>query len=124
MFLRGISSVRINAVSKELKNENIDIIEFSETPEILVARAMAPAIIRSVSIKDNIATILVSEDQKSKAIGKEGINIRLASMLTGFEIQVHQDGNAPAMMEGDSEAVVPKQSAKVALAALFGGSDK
>lgn len=116
----GVKGVRINAVSKELKNENIDIIEFSETPEILVARAMAPAIIKSVSIKDGIATVLVSEDQKSKAIGKEGINIRLASMLTGFEIDVKQDGESRVLAEGETEVQTSKHSAKDALQALFG----
>ena len=115
----GVRGVRINAVSKELKSENIDIIEYSETPEILVARAMSPAIIKSVSIKDNIATVLVGEDQKSKAIGKEGINIRLASMLTGYEIQIASDGSGSVLSQLESEGVTAKQSAEEALKALF-----
>jgi N utilization substance protein A len=119
----GVKGVRINAVSKELKNENIDIIEYSETPEILVARAMAPAIIKSVSIKDNIATIVVSEDQKSKAIGKEGINIRLASMLTGYEIDVkEQSGIGGEQKDNSAENANTKHSAQEALKALFGGN--
>ncbi len=115
----GVRGVRINAVSKELKSENIDIIEYSETPEILVARAMSPAIIKSVSIKDNIATVLVGEDQKSNAIGKERINIRLASMLTGYEIQIASDGSGSVMSQLESEGVTAKQSAEEALKALF-----
>lgn len=115
----GVKGVRINAVSKELKNENIDIVEYSDTPEILVARSMAPAIIKSVAIKGNVATVLVSEDQKSKAIGKEGINIRLASMLTGYEIQILQEGDGKQSQEDNGEAVVTKQSAQEALKALF-----
>lgn len=118
----GVRGVRINAVSKELKNENIDIVEYTETPELLVARAMSPAIIKSVSIKDGIATVLVGEEQKSKAIGKEGINIRLASMLTGYEIQIIQDGESGAINTPEGEGVTTKQSAKEALKALFGNS--
>jgi len=116
----GVKGVRINAVSKELKSENIDIIEYTDTPELLVARAMAPAIIRSVSINENIATVVVSEEQKSKAIGKDGINIRLASMLTGFEIQIHQDGTPREEGDTTAEGAPAVQSATEALSALFG----
>jgi transcription termination/antitermination protein NusA len=115
----GVKGVRINAVSKELKSENIDIIEYTETPELLVARAMAPAIIRSVAINDGIATVIVSEDQKSKAIGKDGINIRLASMLTGYEIRIHEDGTPREKGEETTEGT-KVQSATGALSALFG----
>ncbi len=85
----GTRGVRINAISKELHGENIDCIEYSETPEIFISRALAPAIILGVKIVDDKkaqATLL--SDQKSKAIGKSGINIRLTSMLTGYEIEL------------------------------------
>ena len=89
----GIKGVRINAVTKELNGENIDAIEYSSEPTILITRAMAPAIISSVKISDDKKAIvsLVSE-QKSKAIGKNGINIRLASMLSGHEIELNELG--------------------------------
>lgn len=89
----GVKGVRINAVSKELCGENIDVIEFSAEPTLMISRAMAPAIINSVKIDNKKAIIYINPEQKSKAIGKEGINIRLASMLTGFEIKLLEVGS-------------------------------
>ena len=89
----GTKGVRINAVTKELNGENIDAIEYSAEPAILITRAMAPAIISSVKIgEDNKAVVSLVTEQKSKAIGKSGINIRLASMLTGQEIELNELG--------------------------------
>lgn len=93
----GVKGVRINAVSRELKNESIDCIEFSTIPEIFISRAMSPAIIAGVKIEDKRAVVTVPSDQKAKAIGKSGINIRLASMLTGFEIELKEQEAAPVM---------------------------
>lgn len=89
----GIKGVRINAVSKELKNENIDCIEYSNEMAILITRSLAPAIINSVSIEDKKAIVTLNSEQKSKAIGKSGINIRLASMLLGYEIELNEVNN-------------------------------
>ena len=89
----GTKGVRINAVTKELNGENIDAIEYSAEPAILITRAMAPAIISSVKIgENNKAVVSLVTEQKSKAIGKSGINIRLASMLTGYEIELNELG--------------------------------
>ena len=89
----GTKGVRINAVTKELSGENIDAIEYSAEPTILITRAMAPAIISSVKIgENNKAVVSLVTEQKSKAIGKSGINIRLASMLTGYEIELNELG--------------------------------
>ena len=89
----GTRGVRINAVTKELNGENIDAIEYSAEPTILITRAMAPAIISSVKIgENNKAVVNLVTEQKSKAIGKSGINIRLASMLTGHEIELNELG--------------------------------
>ncbi|AII15211.1 transcription termination factor [Campylobacter iguaniorum] len=90
----GIKGVRINAVSNELNGENIDAIEYSSEPAIFVARALAPAIVSSVKIDDKKAIVSLVPEQKSKAIGASGINIRLASMLTGYEIELHEVGSA------------------------------
>lgn len=91
----GVKGVRINAVSKELKNENIDCIEYSNQPELYIARALSPALVISVKLDENNETndtkkaiVNISDKQKPKAIGRNGINIRLASMLTGYEIQL------------------------------------
>ena len=93
----GVKGVRISAVSQQLHGENIDCVEYSTIPEMFVARALSPAIIKSVQIiksagqdgKDK-AIVTISSDQKSKAIGKSGLNIRLASMLTKCEIELNE----------------------------------
>ncbi len=94
----GVKGVRINAVSSEILNENIDCVEYTAIPELFVARAMSPAMVIAVEIEGEKAIVTLPADQKSKAIGKSGINIRLASMLTGFTIELHekesQDGES------------------------------
>lgn len=90
----GVKGVRINAVSEELIGENIDCIEYTDITELFVSRTMSPAIISHVEIVKNEegenekVIITLPADQKSKAIGKSGINIRLASMLTGMNIEL------------------------------------
>ena len=84
----GTKGMRINAVSSELNGENIDCIEYSSIPEIFISRALSPAIISNVKIVDGRAIVALPADQKSKAIGKSGINIRLTSMLVGMEIEL------------------------------------
>lgn len=89
----GTKGVRINAVSRKLNGENIDCIEYAEIPEIFISKALAPAQIIAVKILSNTeeekkAQVSIMSDQKSKAIGKNGVNIRLACMLTGFEIEL------------------------------------
>jgi N utilization substance protein A len=88
----GTGGVRVNSVSGELKDENIDCIEYSDVPEIFLSRAMSPAIIKGVKKGDeeDKMIILISSDQKAKAIGRSGINIRLASMLTGYNIELEE----------------------------------
>lgn len=104
----GVKGVRINAVSKEVKGENIDCIEYSPINEIFIARALSPAIISSVKLVDKKrAMVTIPTDQKSKAIGKDGINIRLASMLTGFEIEL-QESNEILKEKSDK----PKEKSK------------
>lgn len=112
----GVKGVRINSVSKELKNENIDVIEYSEVPELFVSRAMSPAVVKGVVIKGDTATVSVFEGQKSKAIGKSGINIRLASMLTGYTIELVEEGGLMEVVEGEEKKPA---SSKAALEALF-----
>jgi len=84
----GKSGVRINAVSNELNGENIDVIEYSDKPEIFIARALSPAIVKNVKIdKDKkVAHVELDPSEKAKAIGKNGVNITLASMLTKYRI--------------------------------------
>ena len=86
----GKNGVRINSVSNELHGENIDVIEYSSKPEIFVARALSPAIVKNVNVNEDegVAIVEVDPDQKAKAIGKNGINITLASMLTKYKIDL------------------------------------
>ncbi len=86
----GKNGVRINSISNELNRENIDVIEYSEKPEIFVARALSPAIVKNVKIdeKEGVAYVEVDPDEKAKAIGKNGVNITLASMLTKYKIEL------------------------------------
>ncbi len=91
----GQRGVRINAVSGELHDENIDCIEYSPIPEMYITRALSPAIVKSVKIEgrdtsEQKAIVDITTDQKAKAIGKSGINIRLASMLTGYQIELNE----------------------------------
>lgn len=99
----GTKGARINAVSKELHNENIDCIEFSSIPEIFISRALSPAIISNVKIQNGKAIVTLPSDQKSKAIGKNGINIRLTSMLTGMEIELIESGTSTATETSSDE---------------------
>ena len=117
----GVKGVRINAVSDELIGENIDCIEYTNIPELFVSRTMSPAIISHVEIVKNEegenekAIITLPADQKSKAIGKSGINIRLASMLTGMQIELVEN-DAVTNEEGEIEE---KKESVDALEALF-----
>ena len=112
----GTKGMRINAVSSELDGENIDCIEYSTIPEIFISRALSPAIISNVKIEDNKAIVTLPSDQKSKAIGKSGINIRLTSMLVGMDIElVELDGESSSSTEQATKD--PN-----ALSNLFGGN--
>ena len=92
----GAKGVRINSISKELHGENIDVIEYNEAPELFIARALSPAIVDSVKIEEQddekIAKVYLKPDQKAKAIGKNGINITLANMLTKYKIELQEIG--------------------------------
>ncbi|MFV0481119.1 MAG: transcription termination factor NusA [Campylobacteraceae bacterium] len=119
----GTKGIRISAVSKELHGENIDCIEYSSIPEIFIARALSPAVVASVKVGSKMvqrekvltATVTLLSDQKSKAIGKNGINIRLASMLTGHEIELVEQGK-----DSKDGSIEVKTADVNALKALFG----
>lgn len=128
----GVKGVRINAVSSELNGESIDCIEYVQTPEIFLAKALAPAQVLSVKLQNtdddgseqrfsHKAIVQIRPDQKSKAIGKNGINIRLASMLCDCEIELLEVGSAPSddlNAQDDTESKVEKTGID-ALQSLF-----
>jgi len=86
----GMKGVRIHSIVRELANESIDVIPWAEEPATFLARALSPAKLLSVELDDTTktATVLVSDDQVSLAIGKQGQNVRLASRLTGYQINL------------------------------------
>ena len=91
----GVKGVRIHAVVRELANENIDVLEWSDDPKQLISRALSPANPVSVQLNDDAdsprARVEVPADEVSQAIGRGGVNIRLASQLTGYEIDVYRE---------------------------------
>ena len=118
----GVKGVRINAVSEELNGENIDCIEFSPIPEVFITRALSPAISQSIKVDadEKKAIVNITGDQKAKAIGKSGINIRLASMLTGYTIELNEiEGVTERQVDSSETAEVAKTTDTSALADLF-----
>jgi len=119
----GVKGVRINAVSSELAGENIDCVEYSTIPEVFITRALSPAIVQSIKItdtKNKKALVNITNDQKAKAIGKSGINIRLASMLTGYTIELNEiEGITQRQSDSKSNNEVEKTTNTDALADLF-----
>lgn len=89
----GMKGSRIHGIVRELKNENIDVINFTSNPILFIQRALSPAKISSTTIDDETkrADVYMKPDQVSLAIGKGGFNIKLAGLLTGFEIDVYRD---------------------------------
>jgi N utilization substance protein A len=124
----GVKGVRINAVSEQLNGENIDCIEFTPIKEMYVSRALSPAVVKSVKIeaeagengKDK-AIVTITADQKSKAIGKVGLNIRLASMLTqcDIELNVLEEGESAKVESGAVDTTEKKSTDISDLEALF-----
>ena len=89
----GMKGSRIYSIVKELRNENIDVVNWTSNTQLLVQRALNPAKISNISIDEATKTVSVylKPSEVSLAIGKGGLNIRLASMLTGYDIDVFRD---------------------------------
>jgi N utilization substance protein A len=100
----GMKGIRIHSIVRELSNENIDVINFTDDIALYIARALAPAKLKDVYLdKENkYAKIVADEDQISLMIGKNGQNIKLASKLTGYEIDVERK-SLPAKEEEEEE---------------------
>lgn len=97
----GVKGSRIHGIVRELGNENIDVINFTKNENLFIARALSPAKVISVDIekfeeekngKKGRVNVLLKPEEVSKAIGRAGVNIRLASELTGYEIDVQREG--------------------------------
>jgi N utilization substance protein A len=86
---------RIHGIVRELRNENIDVINFTNNSQLFIQRALSPAKIVRMELNDDTAKadVFLKPDQVSLAIGKGGFNIRLAGQLTGYEIDVYRDSD-------------------------------
>ncbi|MEY3323885.1 MAG: hypothetical protein RL316_1084 [Bacteroidota bacterium] len=95
----GMKGSRIHGIVRELKNENIDVINFTTNIQLLIQRSLTPARITSMELdtENKHANVYLAPDQVSLAIGRRGVNIKLASELTGYELDVYRDN------EGDEE---------------------
>ena len=89
----GIKGSRIHGIVRELRNENIDVISYTSNPQLFIQRALSPASISSIRLneEEKKAEVFLHPDEVSLAIGKGGLNIRLATKLTGYTIDVYRD---------------------------------
>ncbi len=89
----GMKGFRIHGIVRELRNENIDVINFTNNTTLFIQRALSPARINSITVKEeeHRAEVFLNPEEVSLAIGKGGANIKLASMLTGYNIEVFRD---------------------------------
>ena len=89
----GVKGSRIHGIVRELRNENIDVINYTTNPQLYIQRALSPAKISTIRLseEEHKAEVFLHPNEVSLAIGKGGFNIRLASMLTGYSIDVYRD---------------------------------
>ncbi len=89
----GVKGSRIYGIVKELRNENIDVVNYTSNPSLMIQRALNPAKVLSIDINEETKTaeVHLKPSEISLAIGKGGLNIRLASMLTGYDIDVYRE---------------------------------
>ena len=91
----GVKGGRIHGIVRELRNENIDVLNYTPRVDVMIQRALAPAKVSSIKIneEEKKAEVFMQPDQVSLAIGKGGYNIKLASKLVGYEIEVYRDSD-------------------------------
>ncbi len=89
----GMKGSRIYTIVKELRNENIDVVNYTANPQLMIQRSLNPAKISNITIDEErkTAAVYLKPDQVSLAIGKGGLNIRLSKMLTGYDIDVYRE---------------------------------
>ena len=104
----GMRGSRVQAVSNELAGERIDIVLWNDNPAQFVINAMSPAEVTSIVVDEDAHSmdIAVAEDNLSQAIGRGGQNVRLASQLTGWELNVMTEGQAEAKSEAESQTLL------------------
>lgn len=127
----GLKGSRVQAVVRELRGEKIDIIPWTDDPRVLIAKALSPATVDKVGInkEGKSALVVVSDQQLSLAIGKKGQNVRLASKLTGWDIDIisSEEYEKEKIAETDRDieaAIVEEKAKKTPLIDLPGVGDK
>jgi N utilization substance protein A len=107
----GVRGSRIHGIVRDLRNENIDVINYTANTQLFIQRALSPAKVTSIRIneEDMKAEVFLHPDEVSLAIGKAGMNIRLASMLTGYTIDVYRDieGEEDIYLDEFSDEIEP-----------------
>jgi transcription termination/antitermination protein NusA len=101
----GMKGVRIHAIVRELNNENIDVVNFSDDPLVFIQRSLSPAKLKQIELdeENKKCTIYADSDQVSLIVGKNGVNIRLAMKLTGYDIEVIREEKPFEEYEDDVE---------------------
>ena len=107
----GMKGVRIHAIVRELNNENIDVINYTDDPLLLIQRALAPAKLKEIEIDetDKKAVVTADSDQVSMIVGRNGVNIRLAMKLTGYQIEVLREEKPFEEYDEDIELIDLKE---------------
>ena len=103
----GVRGGRIMGIVRELRNENIDVIQWSQNPKLMIQRALNPAVVSYIEMSDNPedkVKVFMQPDQVSKGIGRHGVNIQLAGMLIDREIEVYRE--LPKGEDSDEEDVL------------------
>jgi len=110
----GVRGTRIRNIIEELNGEKIDIIRWSDSPEELMINALKPAQINSITLYEDVkkALVVVDEDQLSLAIGKKGANVRLASKLAGWDIDIlsEQEARDRGLFDAEGGAAAPEET--------------
>ncbi len=107
----GMKGVRIHAIVRELNNENIDVVNYSEDPVVYLQRALAPAKLKKIEVNSAAkkAVVTADSDQVSLLVGRNGVNIRLAMKLTGYEIEILREEKPFEEYEEDIELIDLKE---------------
>ncbi len=107
----GMKGVRIHAIVRELNNENIDVVSYSEDPIIFIQKSLAPAKLKKIELyeDDKKAIVTADSDQVSLIVGRNGVNIRLAMKLTGYEIEILREAKPFEEYEEDIELIDLKE---------------
>lgn len=101
----GMKGVRIHAIVRELNNENIDVISYSDDPIVFIQKALAPAKLKKIELdeEEKKAVVTADSDQVSLIVGRNGVNIRLAMKLTGYDIEILREEKPFEEYEEDIE---------------------